>query len=103
MDNAPLTFMLTLGAGLFVIGLAGFLARRNLIIMLLAGELMLLGVLVTVVGFGRFHGGLAGQAFGIFVLVLAAVEAAIGLGLVVVMFRRANTIDSESWRSLGEE
>ena len=102
MDNEPLTFMLTLGAALFGIGLGGFLLRRNLIVMFLAGELMLQGVIVTAVAFGRMHHNLAGQAFAIFVLVLAAVEAALGLGLAVVMFRRTGSLDAEKWRSLSE-
>ena len=105
MDSGPIGLMglLTLGAALFAVGLAGFLLRRNLLVMFLAGELMLQGVIVTLsVGFGRLHGSLAGQAFAIFVLVLAAVEAAFGLGLVVLMFRRQGTLDAESWRSLKE-
>jgi len=104
MDDGPIGFLglLTLGAALFAIGLAGFLLRRNLIIMFLAGELMLQGVIVTAVAFGRFHGSLAGQAYAIFVLVLAAVEAALGLGLVLFLFRRRGTLDAEAWRSLRE-
>jgi NADH-quinone oxidoreductase subunit K len=104
MDSSPVntTTLLALGAALFGIGLLGFLLRRNLLIMFLASELMLQGVIVTAVAFGRMHHNLAGQAFAIFVLVLAAVEAALGLGLAVVMFRRSGSLDAERWRSLGE-
>jgi NADH-quinone oxidoreductase subunit K len=94
--------LFTLGIALFVIGLAGFLVRRNLIIMFLCTEIMFQGVVVTVVAFGRFHANLTGQAFAIFLLVIAAVEAALGLGLVVLMFRRSNTLDSEAWRTMKE-
>ncbi|MDD4891823.1 MAG: NADH-quinone oxidoreductase subunit NuoK [Phycisphaerae bacterium] len=104
MDTGPVGFLslLVFGAALFAIGLAGFLLRRNLILMFLATELMLQGVIVTVVAFNRLHGSLAGQAFAVFVLVIAAVEAALGLALVVIMFRRKDTLDAEEWRSLRE-
>ncbi len=95
-----LTNLLVLGAGLFVIGMVGFLVRRNLIIMFLATEVMFQGVIVTVAAFGAYHGNLQGQAFAVFLLVLAAVEAALGLGLVVLMFRRSGTLDAEAWRTL---
>ncbi len=101
-DSIGLLSVLVLGAALFAIGLVGFLVRRNLIIMFLSTEVMLQGVIVTVVGFGRFYHNLRGQAFAVFLLVLAAVEAAVGLGLVVLMFRRSGTLDSEAWRSLKE-
>lgn len=85
-----------LGALLFGLGLVGFLARRNLIIMFLATEVMFQGVLLNLVGFGRFHRGLDGQAFALFLLVVAAVEAALALGLVVLMFRRRETLDAQA-------
>lgn len=104
MDHSPIGLgsLLMLGAALFAIGLAGFLMRRNLIVMFLATELMLQGVLVTLVAFGRLHRTLTGQAFATFVLVLAAVEAALGLGLIVTMYRRTGSLDAEAWRSMKE-
>ena len=89
-----------LGAMLFALGLIGFLTRRNLIIIFLSTEVMFQGVLLNLVGLGRFHRQLDGQAFAMFLLVIAAVEAALGLGLVVLLFRRKDTLDAEAWRTL---
>lgn len=89
-----------LGAMLFAVGLVGFLARRNLIVVFLSTEVMFQGVLLNLVGFGRFHRQLDGQAFAMFLLVVAAVEAGLALGLLVLLFRRKSTLDAEAWRSL---
>lgn len=88
------------GAILFAIGLAGFLARRNLIIMFLSTEVMFQGVILTLVAFSARHGQLTGQAFAMFLIVIAAVEAGLALGLVVLLYRRRGTLDAEAWRSL---
>jgi NADH-quinone oxidoreductase subunit K len=93
------TYVMT-GALLFAIGLIGFLARRNLIIMFLSTEIMFQGVIVNLIGFGLKHGDLTGQAFAIFLLVIAAVEAGLALGLVVLLFRRKGTLDADAWRTL---
>ena len=92
-------FLLT-GAVLFVLGMVGFLTRRNLIIMFLCTELMFQGVAVSLVAFSRFHLNLAGQTFVIFVLTVAAAEAALALGLVVLLFRRRRTLDAQAWATL---
>jgi NADH-quinone oxidoreductase subunit K len=89
-----------LGAVLFALGLIGFLARRNLIVIFLSTEVMFQGVLLNFVGFGRFHHQLDGQAYAMFLLVIAAVEAGLGLGLVVLLFRRKGTLDADAWRAL---
>ena len=89
-----------IGAVLFAIGMVGFLSRRNLIVMFLSTELMLQGVLVNLVVFGRLHQNLDGQVFGLFVLVAAAVEAGLGLGLVVLLYRRKGTLDAEAWATM---
>ncbi len=89
-----------LGALLFALGLVGFLARRNLIVVFLSTEIMFQGVLLNLVGFGRYHRQLDGQAFAMFLLVIAAVEAGLALGLVVLLFRRKGTLDAEAWRTL---
>ena len=91
---------LLLGAILFGLGLVGFLTRRNLIVIFLSTELMFQGVLLNLVGFGRFHRDLDGQAFAMFILVIAAVEAGLGLALAVLLFRRKGTLDAEAWRAL---
>jgi NADH-quinone oxidoreductase subunit K len=91
---------MVLGAVLFGLGLIGFLARRNLIVMFLSTEVMLQGVLVNLLGFNAVYPALNGQSFALFVLVVAAVEAAIGLGLIVLLFRSRLSLDSEAWVSM---
>jgi NADH-quinone oxidoreductase subunit K len=89
-----------LGAALFALGLVGFLTRRNLIVMFLSTEVMFQGVIVTLVAFARLHHHLEGQTFALFLLVVAAVEAALGLGLVVLLYRRKGTLDAEAWAAM---
>jgi NADH-quinone oxidoreductase subunit K len=91
---------IAIGAVLFAIGMVGFLSRRNLIVMFLSTEIMLQGVLLNLVAFGRLWGNLDGQVFGLFVLVVAAVEAGLGLGLVVLLYRRKGTLDAEAWATM---
>jgi len=87
---------LAVGAALFVIGIFGiFLNRKNVIIILMSIELMLLAVNINLVAFSAFSGDLVGQVFTIFVLTVAAAEAAIGLAILVVFFRNRGTIDVE--------
>ena len=100
MGVVALQHYLSVGAILFGIGLVGFVTRRNLIVLFLCTELMFQGVLVNLVAFGAYHGNLAGQAFTIFVLVVAAAEASLALGLVVLLFRRKNTLTADAWRDL---
>jgi NADH-quinone oxidoreductase subunit K len=88
------------GAVLFGIGVAGFLARRNLILVFLSTELMFQGIILNLVGFGLKHGQLNGQAFSLFLVVIAAVEAALALGLVALLFRRKGTLDSHAWEEM---
>jgi NADH-quinone oxidoreductase subunit K len=100
MTQLALQHYLLVAGLLFVIGLIGFVSRRNLIVMFLCTELMFQGVVVSLVAFGAYHGNLAGQAFGIFVLVIAAAEASLALGLVVLLFRHRATLDADAWRDL---
>lgn len=100
MADMMLTHYLMIGAILFCMGLIGFITRRNLIIMFLCTELMFQGVSLSLVAFSRFHGNVTGQTFVIFVLTIAAAEAALALGLVVLLFRRKRTLDAEAWASL---
>lgn len=82
-----------LGAVLFAISIIGiFLNRKNLIVLLMAIELMLLAVNMNFVAFSHFWGDLSGQLFVFFVLVVAAAEAAIGLAILVVLFRNLKSI-----------
>jgi NADH-quinone oxidoreductase subunit K len=101
MNQLALQHYLAVGAILFVIGLIGFITRRNLIVMFLCTELMFQGVAINLIAFGRFHNNdLGGQAFTIFMLVIAAAEASLALGLVVLLFRQKNTLDADAWRDL---
>ena len=83
-------------------GLVGFLTRRNLILMFLCTELMFQAAALAMVAFGRMHMDPQGQVFVIFILTVAAAEAAMALGLVVLLYRRKPTLDSEAWSELGE-
>ena len=90
----PLTHYLTLAAILFTIGVFGiFLNRKNVIIILMSVELILLSVNVNFVAFSAYLGDLTGQVFAMFILTVAAAEAAIGLAIVVVFFRNRGSID----------
>ncbi len=100
LQDAALSHFLMTGAVLFALGLAGFLCRRNLIIMFLSTELMFQGVAISLVAFSRLHGNDTGQTFVIFVLTIAAAEAALALGLVVLLFRRKRTLDCEAWAAM---
>ena len=100
MTQLALEHYLAVGAILFAIGLIGFVARRNLIVMFLCTELMFQGVAINFIAFGRYWGNLGGQAFTIFLLVIAAAEASLALALVVLLFRQKNTLDADAWRDL---
>ena len=85
---------LTVAAALFVIGIFGiFLNRKNVIVILMSIELVLLSVNINLVAFSAFLGDLTGQVFTLFVLTVAAAEAAVGLALVIAIFRNKLTID----------
>lgn len=89
-----LSHYLTVAAILFTIGIFGiFLNRKNVIVILMSIELMLLAVNINFVAFSSFHDDLVGQIFALIVLTVAAAEAAIGLAIVVVYFRNRGTID----------
>ena len=91
-----LAHFLTLGALLFVLGVGGiFLNRKNVIILLMSIELMLLAVNINFVAFSAYLNDLVGQVFTLFVLTVAAAEAAIGLAILVCFFRNRGTIDVE--------
>jgi NADH-quinone oxidoreductase subunit K len=85
---------LALGAVLFCVAVAGiFVNRKNLIVLLMAIELMLLAVNINFIGFSRFLGDVDGQVFVFFILTVAAAESAIGLAILVVLFRNRRTIN----------
>ncbi len=100
MHGLTLAHYLVVSALLFVIGLIGFLTRRNLIIMFLCTELMFQAAGVALVAFGRYHLSFTGQTFVIFILTVAAAEAAMALALVVLLFRRKESLSAEEWTEL---
>lgn len=96
-----LSHYLILGAILFCISVAGiFLNRKNVIILLMAIELMLLAVNMNFIAFSHYLGDVSGQVFVFFILTVAAAEAAIGLAILVVLFRNKRTINVEDLDSL---
>jgi NADH-quinone oxidoreductase subunit K len=102
MSPLPLHHYLAVGAVLFALGLVGFLTRRNLIIMFLCVEMMLQGVTLNLVAFARYRGNLQGQSFTLFILTVAACEAAIALALILMLYRRRNSLDVSVWQDLRE-
>jgi NADH-quinone oxidoreductase subunit K len=98
-----LSHYLVLAAILFAIAIVGiFLNRKNVIVLLMAIELMLLAVNMNFVAFSHFHDDTAGQIFVFFILTVAAAESAIGLAILVVLFRNINTIHVERRKGRGE-
>lgn len=96
-----ISHFLILGAILFCIGVAGiFLNRKNVIILLMSIEIMLLAVNMNFVAFSHYLGDIAGQIFVFFILTVAAAEAAIGLAILIVLFRNRRTINVEELDSL---
>jgi NADH-quinone oxidoreductase subunit K len=96
-----LSHFLILGALLFAISVVGiFLNRKNVIILLMAIELMLLAVNTNFIAFSHYLGDMAGQVFVFFILTVAAAESAIGLAILVVLFRNLQTINVDDLDSL---
>ena len=101
MLTLSLSHFLILGAILFAISVVGiFLNRKNLIVLLMAIELMLLAVNLNFVAFSHYLNDLSGQLFVFFILVVAAAESAIGLAILVVLFRNLSSIDVEDLDTL---
>jgi len=96
----PLTWYLVVSALIFSIGAGGVLVRRNPLVILLCIELMLNACNLALVGFSRMHGNMDGQIFALIVMVIAACEVAIGLGLIVALYRRRLPIDVDQLREL---
>jgi NADH-quinone oxidoreductase subunit K len=93
---------LVVGAMLFALGLVGILARRNLIVMFLSAEIMLQGVSVSLVSWSRHHADFGGHVLVIFVLTVAACEAAVALVFVLQAFARTGRLDAAAWQALRE-
>ncbi len=96
----PLSYYLVLSGALFAIGTAGVFLRRNIITLLLSIEIMLNAVNLTFVAFGRQQGVVDGQIITFFVMTVAAAEAAVGLGLVIALFRARESLNPEAFTTL---
>lgn len=93
LEHIPINHYLILSAVLFVIGVVGVLIRRNAIIMFMCIELMLNAVNLLLTAFSAQHGNLDGQVFVVFIMAVAAAEVAVGLAIVVMMYRNIRSVD----------
>ena len=96
----PLEHYLILSAVLFTIGVLGVLIRRNALMILLALEIMLNAVNLSFVAFSRFSGNLDGQIFVFFIMTIAAAEVAVGLAILIALFRNKRSVDTDHIKSL---
>lgn len=87
---------------MFGLGTIGFVSRRNMIVMFLSAEMMLQGVSLSLVAWGRFHNNFDGQMLVLFIITVAACEAAIALGLILMLFRRSGSLDVAVWQQIRE-
>jgi NADH-quinone oxidoreductase subunit K len=101
-ELALLNDCLLVGAVLFGVGLIGFVCRRNMIVMFLAAEIMLQGISISLAAWSRFHNNFGGQMLIVFIIAVAACEAAIALALITVLFRRSGKLDIIDWQMLRE-
>ena len=100
MNAVPISWFLTLSAILFALGVAGFLFRRNIITVFMSIELMLNAVNLSFVAFANLHKQVSGQIFTFFVMVVAAAEAAVGLAIILTVFRNRDTLNVDEINTL---
>ncbi len=96
----PMPYYLIVGAVLFVIGIAGVILSRNLIIMFMSIELMLNAANLTIITFSRFLNLMDGHVFVFLIMAVAAAEAAVGLAIIIMLFRNRETIDADKFNLL---
>ena len=89
----PVHYYLFLGMALFTVGVIGVLTRRNAVIVLMSIELILNAVNINLIAFSQMHNTVHGQVFAIFVITVAAAEAAVGLGILIALFRNRETVN----------
>jgi len=89
----PPEYYLLLSSGLFCIGLFGILTRRNALYFLMSVELMLNAANINLVAFSFYHGNLTGQTFALFAIALAAAEVAVGIGIILALYRNFGDVD----------
>lgn len=102
-ETALLHNYLLVGGLLFTIGAVGFLVRRNLIVLFLCAEMMLQGITVSLVAWGRYYDDWGGQMLVLFIIAVAACEAALAMTLIVTVSRRNGQLDMVLWQDLREE
>jgi NADH-quinone oxidoreductase subunit K len=102
MSSVPLEWYLIVSGLLFAIGMLGVLTRRNIFVIFMSAELMLNAVNISLVAFSRYLNTMAGQIFVVFVLTIAAAEAAVGLALIIALQRRRDTVDIGEINTLRE-
>lgn len=100
MSVPTLAHYLFVSGAMFAIGLIGFLTRRNLIVMFLCTEMMFQAAGIALVAFARYHLNFTGQSFVVFIITVAAAEAAMALALVVLLFRRRESLDADEWSEM---
>ena len=98
--DIPLPYYLCLSAALFVVGVAGVLTRRNAIVVFMCIELMLNSVNLSLIAFSSFLGSITGQALVFFAMAVAAAEAAVGLAIVIAIYRNKQTVDIDAMNIL---
>jgi len=96
----PTHYYLFLGTALFTVGVIGVLVRRNVLIVLMSIELILNAVNINLIAFSRLFGSVDGQVFAIFVITDAAAEAAVGLGLMIALFRNKESVNADDFNLL---
>lgn len=102
MSELTATHFLLLSAALFIIGMMGVLTRRNVITIFMSVELMINGVTVALIGFAWEQNQMIGQTFALFVIAVAAAESIVGLGIIMALSRRIDTVDVADVRQLRE-
>lgn len=102
MSELTSSHFLVLSAALFIIGMMGVLTRRNVIVIFMAVELMINGVNVALIGFAWEQNSMIGQSFALFVIAVAAAESVVGLGIIMALQRRIDTVDIADIRQLRE-
>src|SRR5712691_9600427 len=100
MTGVPISWFLTLSAVLFVLGVAGFLFRRNIITVFMSIELMLNAVNLSFIAFSHQHKEVNGHLFAFFVMVVAAAEAAVGLAIILTIFKNRSTLNIDEVNSM---
>jgi NADH-quinone oxidoreductase subunit K len=102
MNHLTPDHFLFLSAALFIIGMVGVLTRRNVLVIFMCIELMMNAVNISFIGFAWEQNSMVGQAFALFVVAVAAAEAVVGLGIIMALSRRRDTVDVNAVRDLRE-